>query len=296
MKRHFFDTFDDILLSDRVKYHSAQFQSAINDLHKHDIATPLIIIKGIGTLENIFIIIDGNHRVIVSALEKISIHAYELESEKDIESILSLESLGKIAPFPHRGFLLGKITFRELRLDAIRAVAKQGGIGVPEVIRFIRRQDTLNSEIKQDQDHLNAIKYRLIRQPSLKLYKREKNEQPLPTYTVNQDISRDSVIGIAPVELKNWIEIVCEQFATHFNNREFPCSHKAFALICNLPENRGATVSSSLVREGLLEKVRVGSIESGEFYANGKPITNRVTYWRITKTGLLKGQSGRTKP
>jgi hypothetical protein len=66
---------------------------------------------------------------------KLYIDVYEVCSSKDIDSILFLESIGKIAPFSHRKFLMKKQSFSQLQKCAIESWESSGCKYIDEIVR-----------------------------------------------------------------------------------------------------------------------------------------------------------------
>jgi len=94
--------------------------------YEHDIlagnsTAPLVVSQIYRDRQKAYIILDGNHRACLLAKHRRRITALLLANTKQASEILNLEGEGVIPRFPHRTFLAGEMSFRELIEEAIRS-------------------------------------------------------------------------------------------------------------------------------------------------------------------------------
>ena len=82
---------------------------------------PVIVSPVYRRRQRAFIVLDGNHRACMCAHHSQPIRAWVVLSDSDADEILDLETKSEIPQFPHRKFLGGFVTLKELVGEAIEA-------------------------------------------------------------------------------------------------------------------------------------------------------------------------------
>jgi hypothetical protein len=109
------------ILTNEVSSTCLVWQEYECDILKNNPTAPLIVSQVYRGRQRAYIILDGNHRACLLVKHQRRITALLLVNTQQASEILTLEGEGTIPRFPHRGFLAGEMTFRELIVDAIRA-------------------------------------------------------------------------------------------------------------------------------------------------------------------------------
>lgn len=110
-----------LLLTDIVYRKCPQFEGAWQHVADCDETVAVVVLRDTRTSGDRFLILDGNHRSVAAALLNREVVLHIVESDHDADELLELEADGTIAPFPHRRFLAGSMTFDVLRADALHA-------------------------------------------------------------------------------------------------------------------------------------------------------------------------------
>ena len=109
------------ILTNEVSSACLMWQEYEYDILKNNPTSPLIVSQVYRGGQRAYIILDGNHRACLLVKHQRRITALLLVNTQQASEILTLEGEGTIPQFPHRDFLTGEMTFRELIVDAIRA-------------------------------------------------------------------------------------------------------------------------------------------------------------------------------
>lgn len=86
--------------------------------------------------------------------------------------------------------------------------------------------------------------------------------------------------SVLDVDVNGCYASILEKFRKCDRN-EFPCAYSKIAHLCGEECSRGPVIANKLQEADLLERIRVGQIETGDSYPNGKPVKQRITFWRL---------------
>jgi hypothetical protein len=101
---------------------------------------PLIVSPVNRNLKRAYIILDGNHRTCLCAKHGYEVPAYVMTHRTTPNEILELESNQQIRYFPHREFLVGGQSFRQIITGAIKAAFELNET-VAQVLRRIEMSE-----------------------------------------------------------------------------------------------------------------------------------------------------------
>ena len=303
-KRRTLQNFEQLLLTNKVERCSGQFHSILESVRANDNVPAILTVRSEHAFPSRHIIIDGNHRAVAHACLKRPIRYFVIRSQKDIDKILEVEARGGFSGFPHRLFLTGDKSLKTLVHEAVVAAAHDMKARTAQAVALEfdaeerRLTSSKSSTVKQEQIRHEIERHTLV--PINGKMSWQPNHRRSPETNDESDGNADWLDRESPVstfrgnntrtepkhpsdgEVNAWFNAMYKRFGSKWGRKEFPCAYSEFAVICSQEEGRGLTIASNLQRAGLLERVRVGEIETEGFYPNGKPIMKRITYWRFT--------------
>ncbi len=113
-----------LLLTDIGKYEDVQW--FVHRLEEGDQFPAIAVVPLNKFSRRHFLILDGNKRAVAHAYLNRPIRFFEISSELQIDAFLEVESRAGVAGFPHRKFLTGEKSMKELVLHAALAYQERG--------------------------------------------------------------------------------------------------------------------------------------------------------------------------
>ena len=299
-KRRVFKEYDRLLLTNPVEWASLQFQSILNHV-ANDGDVPSILTIRIEGYFGRHVIIDGNHRAVAYAYLKKPIRFFEIRSDHDIDRIIQIEARGGFSGFPHRSFLTQDTTYEQLLHDAIVAMAREMKTcsAQDRALEFRgedrKRQSPEYVREQREQVRREIERYRLVPVNYETQWQQEYSAHNVSakvseTYRVKKShsnrhrskllFSEHPTNPSADDDVRRWFTAIFARFGD-LNGSEFPCAYSEIARLCDEESSRGPTIAKKLQQADLLEHVRVGDIDTGESYSNGRPMKQRITFWRL---------------
>lgn len=277
----------DILMSNKVDIDSFAWREMVRHFEAGRAFAPIVLLCTMLNGRRRQIILDGNHRALILAVAGINSFAYEVTSKTDVDVLLNLEAESAIPRFPHRDFLKSEITIETLRDQAIWAAGREAGFcSVQEAAARI----ALHTSIQKG-THFNAP--RMLQSVKLESDRTIDNRRQLnaPGLQIcpieNQSLSAMALRAVKEYYKSLPSEDVVQwgaKLRDHFHlasGSEFACSFGQFAQICGLAPSKGNTVASKLINARIIDCLGVRLVPAGGVYTSGKPIMNKINFWRF---------------
>ncbi|MFP4502255.1 MAG: ParB/Srx family N-terminal domain-containing protein [Candidatus Hydrogenedentota bacterium] len=248
--------YERFMMTDRVDFDSSKYREKEEALRAHTSLEYIVVVAVPEIFDERLFIVDGNHRAAAHAVLGLPIKAILLNDPDDHHAIEQLVGQGIVADFPHGKYLRGKESLQSLTKRAVMACIQRVGFKSLEECCRCRREylESRFIPINDPDPH----------------FTRTGSARGAPPGHVDCDGDR----------LASWARIVRAEFATHGGDA-FPCSYERFADMCGEPKARGQTITKCLEEARVIEALGVRTVETGEHYPGGNPVTQRISFWRL---------------